>query len=285
VTPAPPLTLLYAPGDRPGRVAKALASGADAVIVDLEDAVAAPAKDGARAATAALLREATPVPVQVRVNDVRGEAGRADLAALAGLPGVAGVRLPKVADPGAVRFAAAALPGVPLHLLLESAEGVERAFELARADPGVASIGLGEADLSAELGVADEAGLAWARSRVVVAAGAAGLPAPQQSVYPRVDDPDGLAASCRAGRALGLLGRAAIHPRQLPVIAAAYRPSAAEVARAREIEEAAAAAEETGTGALALPDGRFVDVAVVRQARRTLALAARAPGRRSDPIG
>ena len=134
----------------------------------------------------------------------------------------------------------------------------------------MASIGLGEADLRADLGVSDDTGLLWARCRIVNAAAAAGLPPPKMSVYADVADLDGLRESCAAGRRLGFVGRAAIHPKQLPVIADAFRPSAADVARAREL---LAAAETADSGAVLTADGRFVDEAVLRQARRTLALA------------
>ncbi|WUF56837.1 aldolase/citrate lyase family protein [Streptomyces tubercidicus] len=168
--------------------------------------------------------------------------------------------------------AASALPATPaLYALLESALGIEHAFAIATAHPALRGIALGEADLCGELGVQDDAGLAWPRSRAVVAARAAGLAPPPQSVHPDVHDLDGLARSCARGRALGFLGRAAIHPRQLPVIEAAYLPSAEEVAAAQEIVRAATAEG----GALALPDGRFVDAAVVAAARRVLDLAGR----------
>ncbi|MGA5563216.1 HpcH/HpaI aldolase/citrate lyase family protein [Streptomyces platensis] len=168
--------------------------------------------------------------------------------------------------------AASALPATPaLYALLESALGIEHAFAIATAHPALRGIALGEADLCGELGVRDDAGLAWPRGRAVVAARAAGLAPPPQSVHPDVHDLDGLARSCARGRALGFLGRAAIHPRQLPVIEAAYLPSAEEVAAAQEIVRAASAEG----GALALPDGRFVDAAVVAGARRVLDLAGR----------
>ncbi|REK88157.1 CoA ester lyase [Streptomyces inhibens] len=165
-----------------------------------------------------------------------------------------------------------ALPATPaLYALLESALGIEHAFPIATAHPALRGIALGEADLCAELCVRDEAGLAWPRSRTVVAARAAGLAPPPQSVYPDVHDLEGLARSCAQGRALGFLGRAAIHPRQLPVIEAAHLPSAEEIEAAQEIVRAAAA----DGGAQALTDGRFVDAAVVAGARRVLALAER----------
>ncbi|MCX4909477.1 CoA ester lyase [Streptomyces sp. NBC_00878] len=267
-----PLTWLYVPGDRPDVVAKALVAGADVVVVDLEDAVAPDRKEYARAATADLLSEPSPppVPVHVRVNAPDSPESRADLRALAALPALSGVRLPKVMSPAEVVRTAEGAPHLPLYALLESALAVEHAYTIATAHPALLGIGLGEADLRAELGVADK-GLDWARSRVVCAARAAGLPAPPQSVHPDVRDLAGLAASCAHGRSLGFLGRAAIHPRQLPVIERAYLPSAREIEAAEELVKAAG----TETGALALPDGRFVDAAIVAGAHRTLALARR----------
>ncbi|MFE9248829.1 HpcH/HpaI aldolase/citrate lyase family protein [Streptomyces sp. NPDC007088] len=280
----PVLTWLYAPGDRPEVVAKALRSGADVVLVDLEDAVAPDRKGYARSATAELLSAPHPGPaaVHVRVNALSGPFARADLEALSGLPGLAGLRLPKTEWPrevlDVVRLlgereeagAAAAVPG--LYPLLESALGIENAYAVASADPAVRGIALGEADLRADLGMRDEAALGWPRARAVVAARAAGLAPPAQSVYPHVRDAEGLAASCVRGRSLGFLGRTAIHPRQLPVIERCYLPTPQEVEAARET--LAAAGREAG--ALALPDGRFVDAAVVAGARRTLTLAERA---------
>ncbi|PKW07197.1 citrate lyase subunit beta / citryl-CoA lyase [Streptomyces sp. 1222.5] len=269
MTPTP-LTWLYVPGDRPHVVTKALVAGADVVVIDLEDAVAPDRKEYARTATAELLRAPQPVPVHVRVNALDGPWAAADLTALATLPGVRGLRLPKVTSPGQIRQVAVTTP-LPLYALLESALGIEHAHEIAGAHPSLRGISLGEADLRADLGVRADAGLDWSRSRVVVAARAAGLAPPPQSVHPDIRDLDGLAASCAHGRALGFLGRAAIHPRQLPVIERAYLPTPAEIEQAETIIKAAAA----DPGAQALPDGRFVDAAVVALAQRTLSLARR----------
>ncbi|MFF4831157.1 HpcH/HpaI aldolase/citrate lyase family protein [Streptomyces sp. NPDC001315] len=271
---ATPLTWLYVPGDRPQVVAKALVSGADVVVVDLEDAVAPDRKEYARAATAELLREPQPVPVHVRVNALDGPPAQADLRAVAGLPGVSGLRLPKVTSPEQIvgiaeRTAYVDAGAPPLHALLETALGIEHAYAIARAHPALRGISLGEADLRADLGVRGDAGLDWCRARVIVAARAAGLPPPPQSVHPDIRDLDGLAATCAHGRALGFLGRAAIHPRQLPVIEHAYRPTHEELERAEAVVKAAA----TEQGAQALPDGTFIDAAVVAAAQRTLSLA------------
>ncbi|MFC7258367.1 HpcH/HpaI aldolase/citrate lyase family protein [Streptomyces lutosisoli] len=271
-----PLTWLYAPGDHPDVVAKALVSGADVVLIDLEDAVAPDRKEYARAATADLLTEPTPVPVIVRVNALDGPLAEADLKTLSPLPGLSGLRLPKVTSPDdVVRVAEGATPAeggaIPLYALLETALGVEQAFAIASAHRALRGVSLGEADLRADLGVREDAGLDWSRARVIVAARAAGLPPPVQSVYPDIRDVEGLAASCAHGRTLGFLGRAAIHPRQLPIIERAYLPTPAEIDSAEAIVKAAA----SDPGAQALPDGRFIDAAVVVGAHRTLALARR----------
>jgi citrate lyase subunit beta/citryl-CoA lyase len=266
VTGLPPLTWLYVPADRPDRVEKALTSGAHAVIVDLEDAVAPAAKDAARANLASLFSSPRDSRVHVRVNASSTPWWRADLEALAELH-VDGITIPKVESPVDADVAAAA-GRFQLHCLIESAAGVEAAYDIAR-HPGVSGISLGEADLGGETG-ARGAGLDWARSRIVNAAVAAGLPRPPQSVYPDVRDLEGLAESCVHGRELGHLGRAAIHPAQLPVIEQAYLPTEAEAARARELVERF---DQSESGAFAV-EGAFVDAAIVRSARQTVALAA-----------
>ncbi|MCA2223699.1 HpcH/HpaI aldolase/citrate lyase family protein [Nonomuraea aurantiaca] len=265
-----PVTWLYVPGDRPERFDKAAASGADVVIIDLEDAVAPARKDEARANAAAYL--ASPggsVEVHVRINDLASGRGRDDLDALSGLPGLAAVRLPKVESAGVLDGL-----GVRAYALLESAAGIVAAQAIA-AHPAVAGIALGEQDLTAELSITDETAMNHLRLQAVIAAAAAGLPPVPMSVYPDVKDEAGLAASCRAGRALGLFGRTAIHPRQIPVIRRAFAPTREETERATEIVQAAEQAERAGTGAVALPDGRFVDAPIVARARRTLDLAER----------
>ena len=278
----PIIVALYAPADRPERFEKALDAGADAVIVDLEDAVTASRKDEARAALgefAALWSErgeGAPA-VQVRVNGRSSSWHDADLVAVAALPAAFGVRLPKTQSPEDVAAVRAVAPGREVHALLESALSIERAFEIASA--GVASLAIGEADLRAELGVlagpAGEAGLMWSRSRIVNAAAAAGLPAPLMAVHADVADLDGLETSCRSGRALGFGGRTAVHPRQIAVIRRAFTPDAAEIARAQSIVDRVRSAAADGSGAFLLEDGTFIDVAMVRAAERVLAVAAR----------
>ncbi|WP_157254100.1 HpcH/HpaI aldolase/citrate lyase family protein [Nonomuraea typhae] len=262
------VTWLYVPGDRPERFAKAAASGADVVIVDLEDAVAPARKEEALGNVLAFLRERPEGPrVHVRVNDLATERGRADLRALDGLAGLDGLRVPKVESPGV-------LDGIrtPVYALLESAAAILGAAAIA-AHPAVAGVALGEQDLMAELSITAPEALDQLRLQVVLAAAAAGLPPVPMSVYPDIRDEDGLVASCLRGRALGLFGRSAIHPAQVPAIRRGFRPSEEEVAGAAEVVAAAERAGAAGVGALALADGRFVDAPVVARARRTLALA------------
>lgn len=271
-----PLTGLYVPGDRPDRFDRALASGADLIVLDLEDGVAAPAKQRARDAVREWLAGPRARPVQVRINGVRTPEAAADLAALRGLIGLAGIRLPKAESAADIddvlRLGA---PRLPVHAVVETARGIEAVAAIA-GHPGVRTIGLGEADLAADLGASGEDALDWVRGRLVVAARAAGLPAPLMSVYPNVADLEGLAASCANGRALGFRGRLAIHPRQLPVIVDAFRPTPAEVAGARAVVAAMAEATSAGLGVAVLPSGAMLDAAMLPAAQRILALAAAA---------
>jgi citrate lyase subunit beta/citryl-CoA lyase len=222
---------MHVPGDRPERFARATDSGADAVILDLGDAVALPHKGYARSAVADFLVEPPTVPVWVQVNRLGSPDFFADLDAIADMPGLAGLRLPGVESAAQVTRVADLYRG-PLHPLIGSARGLEMAFEIATVHRLVAAVGLGEVELRSELGCDGEEGLSWARGRMVVAARAAGLPAPAMPVYPQLSDLDGLRESCRAGRRQGFVGRVAIHPLQLPVIVESFRP-APEGARAK----------------------------------------------------
>ena len=262
---------LYVPGHQPERVAKALVAGADAVVIDLEDAVPAAQKDTARDLTVALLDERAEddaAQVWVRINPPRTEHGRRDVAALSGRR-LDGLRVPRADDPEEIREVAERT-GAPLQVLLESARGLWRARELAEAHELVVGIGLGEADLAADLLVDRDEGLTWARGSVVVAARAAGLPSPVQSVWTDVGDPDGLRASCETGRATGFFGRSVIHPRQIDVVHDVYTPSAEEIAAADAVVTTAAEAAARGEAAALDAHGRFVDPAVVARARTVL---------------
>lgn len=251
------ITALYVPGDRPDRFDKAAASGADAVILDLEDAVALAHRESARDAVVKWLAGMPKVDVQVRIGSLDD---------LAVLPREVAIRLPKVERPGDVD----AVGNRTVHALIESALGVENAYAIA-SHSHVVSVSLGEADLSAELSITDESSMNWIRARVVVAARAAGLPPPMMSAYTNTTDLDGLAASCAVGKALGMCGRTAIHPRQIPVIIDAFTPTEIELAWARQVLEAM---DRAASGVAVLPTGVMVDAAMARRARALLSTAA-----------
>lgn len=270
-----PLTLLYAPADRPDLVAKAFASVADVVLVDLEDAVAPGGKDAARSQLPGLLatlQENHPGrAVQVRVNSMGTQWFADDLAMVADLDYAVAIRLPKTESEEDVSTVTDVLGNRAIHALLESAIGIEHAFRIASS--GVASVALGEADLKSSLGVDDEAGLLWARSRLVNAVRAAGLCAPSMSAFTHLGDDAALRESCHVGRRLGFMGRVAIHPRQLGTIEEAFRPTPAQLEGAREVLARMAGATAAGRGVVLLADGTFLDAAMVRRAEEVVASA------------
>ena len=278
ITALPVRSYLYVPGSDPRRIEKALASEADAVILDLEDAVAPSRKEEARKTVAEVLLSEHEKPIFVRINVPGSALADEDMKAVAGL-GLAGLRLPKAESPEVVSRVAERLEDLGcqagLQCLIESALGLELAFEIARAHEKVVGMSLGEADLAADLGVRGDAGLLYARSRVVAATRGAGLPSPVQSVYTNVRDKDGLRRSTEEGKNMGFVGRSAIHPAQIEVINEVFTPTEEEVAEAKELLSRLEESAGTGTGAFALEDGRFVDEAVVGSARLTLALARR----------
>lgn len=268
---------LYVPGTQEDRIAKALGGEADAVVIDLEDAVAPASKRQARRIASEVVSHELAKPVFVRVNALGGGLGEADVAAVIG-PGLSGIRIPKTDSADHVRrvvgWLAEAHSDAAVVPLVESALGVERAFVIASADERVTAIAMGEADLRADLGVSSDDGLVYARSRCVTAARAAGRVA-VQSVFPDLRDLAALRASTERGRSLGFAGRSAIHPAQVAVINDVLTPTDDEVRRARELMGAYEAALEGGSAATTTSDGRFVDEAVLRSARSILRLAAR----------
>jgi citrate lyase subunit beta / citryl-CoA lyase len=275
------LTALYVPANRPDRFAKAVAAGPDLVVFDLEDAVPVDDKADARGWAIAWIaaNAARPVgtgangssPVEVRVNALGSPWIDDDLAAVSAVPSVR-IRVPKVESPDDVRAVLKQVPSARITALIESPLGLERAFDIATADPRVAAIALGEADLSSALGVDGSAGLAWARGRLVSASRAAGLGAPMMSVYPHVNDVDGLRRTCLEGRELGFVGRTAIHPRQLATIVESFTPSDGQVAEAEALLAAVERAGVSDGGVIVLPDGRMVDPAMVGRAREVTTL-------------
>ena len=269
---------LYVPADRPDRVQKVWnrtgEAAPDVVIADLEDGVAPSAKAAARAHLADLLGTwpADGRPVYVRLGGVTLLDD--DLGALAGLP-VDGWYWPK-AEPDSLEQLDAALTAhgrtEPVVALIESARGVLAAEEIA-AHHRVERLGLGEADLVADLGAdpgPDGTELLLARSTVVLASAAAGLDGPSGPASTDVRDLAPLEGSCEILRRLGFAGRSCIHPDQVPVVNRTFGPSEADLDAAREVVAAFDRAIAAGEGVTVGPDGRMIDEAVVRRARRLL---------------
>jgi citrate lyase subunit beta/citryl-CoA lyase len=257
-----PRSWLFAPGHDEKLLAKVYDAGADAVLLDLEDAVPPRLKDRARALVA---RAASERPCWVRVNRPLTEECRRDIAALAGV--AIGLRLPKVELASEVEWVAQLAPGVALDCTIESARGLLAAFDIA-SHPACTSLSYGGLDFVADLGIAGgEQETLFARSFLVVACRAAGKPPPSDGVHVLIDDDDGLRQEAEAARRLGFFGKSAIHPRQVPIINEVFSASPAEVAWA---ERVMAAFEAAGGAATRLADGEFVDLAVAERARKLL---------------
>lgn len=263
-------TMLFVPGDRPDRYGKAAASGADVIIIDLEDAVAPEAKGAARDAAASWFAGGGTGVVRVNAPDT--QFFEEDVAALA--PHVDVVVLPKAQDPQAIEALVARLrearPDAAVFALVETAQGILSAPQAAKV-PGVVRLAFGNFDLSSELGVhPDDHDALWPlRAQLVVASAAAGLPAPVDGVSGSIDDADVIEADTRRAARVGFRAKLCIHPRQVPIVAAALAPSADEVAWATRV---LAAWDEADSGAVAV-DGKMIDKPVIDRARRVLAAA------------
>lgn len=230
-------TYLFVPGTRPERFAKALASGADAVVLDLEDAVAIADKATARDAVAGWLRSAAAedrARVVVRINDAASSWFADDVRALHAA-GATGVMLPKAESARQVAAVVDRLPGARVLALIESARGVALVDEVAAAD-GVSRLVFGTLDFAFDLDLDithDPAGLAYAASRIALASRLAGLAAPVAGVTPQLDDEPRLLADLALARCHGFGAKLCIHPRQVAPIHRALQPSADAVIWAR----------------------------------------------------
>ncbi|WCT75180.1 aldolase/citrate lyase family protein [Sphingomonas naphthae] len=263
-----PRSWLFTPGSRPDRFAKAAATGADALILDLEDAVAEDRKVEARGHVIAFLDSAPAIAqaIAVRINPLGRAVGLEDLAALARLSRAPDyILVPKAEEPAELALVARVLDDAGstarIAALVESARGIANAPALARATPRLAAMLFGAADYAADLG--QQVGSFqpdFARAALVNAAAGGGVIAIDSPFF-AIDRPDDLAAECGKVRALGYQGKAATHPAQLDPINAAFAPTADEQALARRI----LAAAPDGVGVL---DGKMIDIAMVRWARR-----------------
>jgi citrate lyase subunit beta/citryl-CoA lyase/(S)-citramalyl-CoA lyase len=252
-------SLLFVPGSRPDRFDKAAGAGADAVCIDLEDAVPPDGKDAARAAAIAALNGG----FGVRVNAVGTADGETDLKALSDARPVF-VMIPKAASAAEVAAVRAATDA-PLWPIVESAEGLHAAWDIAAA-PGVAGVLFGGADYAADLGCTMEwEPLFHARGVLAAACARAGvelLDVPHLDINDEAD----LTTSTRRIKAMGFTGRACIHPSQIAPVHAVFTPTEAEIARARRVLDAFQAAD----GGAALLDGKLIEKPLIRAARRTL---------------
>ena len=280
-------SILFVPGDRPDRYEKALAAGADAVCIDLEDAVPSARKAQARGEVVEFLGRwgggdsHRRTRLIVRMNDLGSEVGWGDLDAIADGPRPDGVMVPMVRTAAEVAVTSERLgDAVGVLPLIETAVGLEKAVEIG-AVANVAGLVFGGFDLALELGAKPGwEPLLYARSRVVHAAAASGVPAYDM---PSRDyrDMTGLREEAGRGRALGFAGKTAIHPAQIPVIHEVFTPSREEVERARAIVEADRGAGGSAVGV----GGRMVDRPVVEAARRVLERAGEARRVEGKPDG
>jgi len=253
-------SLLFVPGSRPDRFAKAAASGADLVIIDLEDAVAPQDKEEARENAAAWLARGN--AAVVRINAPGTPWHDADLSAAAAA--LAPVMVPKAEDAAVFSDLARRAADCPLIPLIETATGVERAAEIC-AVPGTVRAAFGNVDLAGQLGVApdDHIALGYARSRLVSASAAAGIAAPIDGVTTAIRDADALAADLAHARRLGFTAKLCVHPGQVEQVGVAFAPTEEERRWARAVLDA--------QQSLAVVDGQMVDRPVIERARRILA--------------
>ncbi|MBN3814001.1 CoA ester lyase [Paraburkholderia sp. Ac-20347] len=263
-----PQSFLFVPGSRPERFERALESGADAVIIDLEDAVEPAAKDAARENIANWVSRRH--PVLVRINGRATPWFEAD-AKLGALDGVAGIVLPK-AEHGTDVSATVALARrrVPVFPLIESALGMWNAMDVARA-PFVKRLMFGTLDFIAEMGMPDDGEpLNHYRSQLALISRVAGIDAPVDGVTPDIQDLARIEADALNGKRLGFGAKLCIHPKQIDAVHRCYRPSEAELAWAARVAQAAGEAQ---AGAITV-DGKMVDRPVILRAQQLLALAA-----------
>lgn len=255
-------TFLFVPGDRPERFEKAMSSGADVVILDLEDAVAPDAKDQARAAVAAFLSEER--SVVVRPNAIGTPWHEADMQAIS-KSGLAGVLLPKSEHAGDLVQLKARYPHVPLLPLIETARGFANLSELVKIE-GLCRFAFGTIDFQLDMGIYGEGDeLLFFRSQMVLQSRLEELEAPIDGVSLAINDHAALRTESARARRLGFTGKLCIHPAQVSVVATAFQPTEDELEKARRV----VAASDASSGVVVV-DGRMVDRPVIEMARRVL---------------
>jgi (S)-citramalyl-CoA lyase len=275
----PRRSLLFVPGLRPDRFEKALEAGPDIVCVDVEDAVARGRKDEARALTLPLFRDHGHPHIErmLRINALSTPDGLKDLSAIidSDAPPPA-LMIPKVRSAEEIQLLDSLLSSGPAKsirfcVIIETNQGLERAHEIARASPRIDSMILGAVDMSADLRCEKSwEPLLYTRSRLVHAAAAAGIDL-LDVPFLNLEDSDGLREESRRCAALGFMGKASIHPKQLSIIHEAFTPEAKAIEKAKKV---CAAFEQDRTG-LVVVDGELIELPVVRSMYRVLAIAER----------
>ncbi|OJU41274.1 MAG: hypothetical protein BGN97_16205 [Microbacterium sp. 69-10] len=258
-------TALFVPGDRPDRFSSAAASGADLVILDLEDAVSTAAKSVARDAVLDSMSAGLRAAVRINALDA---GGRADLAMLTTITrdaaeSLRAVILPKAESPEDIAEIAHGLPGVGIIALIESAVGIAACEAIARS-PQVARLAFGALDFATDLGSSSRTILDFARCQIVVSSRVAGLAAPLDSPTPEFRRSEVVHAGATSARDLGFGGQLCIHPLQVPIVASAFRPTDDEIAWAQRVVRA------QGDNGATQVDGAMVDRPVLLRAQAIL---------------
>jgi citrate lyase subunit beta/citryl-CoA lyase len=280
-------SFLFAPGNHARKVEKVFGAGADAVILDLEDAVPVADKDQTRALVVAAMQRPRSSLGYVRINGVGTRWCMGDVESVIG-PWLDGIVVPKVESPDQLRLISEkisdaerrfGLPGGSIDLMpiIETALGIESARDIAAAGPRVRRLAFGGGDYTTELDIiwtAEEHELAYARARLTHASRIAGIEPPIDTVCVQVKDVERFRQSAWNGRRAGFAGKLCIHPDQVAACHEVYSPSPQEIERAQRIVAAFEAAEAGGSASIRV-DGEFVDYPIVGRARRVLALAAR----------
>jgi citrate lyase subunit beta/citryl-CoA lyase len=289
-------SLLYAPGNEPRKVEKVATFGADAVILDLEDAVPVDKKIATREAVRQAIpsvKAASAGRVYVRINpigqktDFSMDFGAGDVEAVV-CAGLDGIVVPKAESGEEVteidkilgdRERELGIPEGSLEIvpIIETAMGLWKAYDIARSSPRIGSLHFGGADFTRDVNIEwsrDETELMYARSQLVVASRAAGIQPPTDSVWINLDDDEGLAGSVQRARSMGFQGKSCIHPKQVKVVNRTFSyVSPEEVEQARKVIEAFAEAQARGSASIRV-GSQFVDYPVVENAKRVLQLHA-----------
>ena len=276
---------LFVPGNHPRKLEKVFDAGADAVIVDLEDAVAVSQKPIARPMVIKALQSPRTCRGYVRINALDTPFAFDDLSAVV-THGVDGIVVPKIESPqqlataewviGALEAKCGLAPGtIDVLPIIETGRGIAAVRDIAKGANRVRRLSFGAGDYTRDMGMdwtRDEAECAHARAEIVLASRVAGLEPPIDTVWTRLQDADGLSASAQTVKAMGFQGKLCIHPARIAPVHAVFTPDAQAIDWARKVEAAFTKAEAEGSASIQV-DGAFVDYPIVEQARATLARA------------